>query len=38
MIPETPARYIEFRQNGQAPTYYWSIHEIELYQSGNPQQ
>jgi hypothetical protein len=38
MIPETPARYIEFRQNGQDPTYYWSIHEIELYQSGNPQQ
>jgi hypothetical protein len=38
MIPETPTRYIEFRQNGQDPTYYWSIHEIELYQSGSDQQ
>jgi 4-amino-4-deoxy-L-arabinose transferase-like glycosyltransferase len=38
LFPETLARYVEFRQSGRDPVYYWSIHEIELYRQngGSP--
>ena len=35
VFPDTSVRYIEFRQQGRDPTYYWSIYEIELYQPGD---
>jgi hypothetical protein len=35
IFPEMSARYLEFCQTGQDRSYYWSIHEIELFKHGH---
>lgn len=36
IFPSTPVRYLHIVQTAQVETYYWSIHEIELYERSNP--
>ncbi|MFH0788752.1 MAG: discoidin domain-containing protein [Pseudomonadota bacterium] len=32
IFPSTPMRYLQITQTGKDDVYYWSIHELELYQ------
>jgi hypothetical protein len=34
-FPSLPCRYLKLEQRGDDPTYYWSIHELELI-AGQP--